>query len=58
MKVGDLVKWDHPEECHRQLGVIVKIRDERAVHVRWQNNPEYSGEYDSRHAYFKILIPS
>ena len=58
MKVGDLVKWDHPEERHQQLGFIVKIREERAVYVQWQNNPEYSGEYDSHHDYFKILAPS
>ena len=58
MKVGDLVKWDHPEECHRDLGIVVKIRSVRAVHVQWQKKPEHSGEYDSQNIYFKILTPN
>tara|TARA_Y100000310_G_scaffold292033_1_gene320464 strand:- start:258 stop:434 length:177 start_codon:yes stop_codon:yes gene_type:complete len=58
MKVGDLVKWNHPEEYHQDLGIIVNIRSASLVHVLWQKNPEHSGEYDSHHTHFKILAPS
>jgi hypothetical protein len=55
MKVGDLVKWNHPRKQYQDIGIIRKIRNPHAVYILWTYNPEHSGEYDSDHRLFKLL---
>jgi len=58
VKVGDLIKWNHPYKRHQDIGIIGKIRNPHAVHVFWTKNPKHSGEYDSHHKYFEVVSES
>lgn len=55
MQVGDLVKWNHPNKTHQDIGIIREIHNPRKVYILWTKNPNSSGEYDSTHKYFRLL---
>ncbi len=55
MKVGDLVKWDHPYKPFQDLGIITEIKNANSVHVCWVNDNNFSADYDPHHRYFKLL---
>ena len=35
MQVGDLVKWNHPNKTHQDIGIIREIHNPRKVYILW-----------------------
>ena len=61
MKVGDLVRWNHPISRHRDIGLVVPgwltghAVDEDIVYIRWIKTPEHSGGYAKKHRYLELI---
>ena len=52
MKIGDLVRWTHPESL--DLGIIIELDGERATIV-WQNEPQCNGSYPTYNEHMELL---
>jgi len=50
MKLGDLVRWVHPEVCDEDLGVIVEFDRDNDPVILWQSEGFVGkcGEYRSQ----------
>jgi len=60
MKVGDLVKWTHPEAP--DIGIILKAGTADygcgGAHIYWFSKPEHSGTYPMVHDLLEMLSES
>ena len=52
MKVGDLVRWTHPDNL--DVGIVIELDGDQASIV-WQREPEYSGEYPIDNEHMELL---
>ena len=70
MKIGDLVKWTHPDEP--DVGIVVGTHEdpslrgdveecfnlywaEDQVHIEWSDKPEHSGIYPIDHKLLELI---
>jgi len=64
MRVGDLVKWLHPDSL--DYGLVLEMGEDRKpegywngqVFVQWQGKPEHSGFYPADHELMEIVSES
>ena len=62
MKVGDLVKWTHPES--KDIGVVLRLPDDTTgwycdqATIHWFGKPEHSGLYPVDHELLELLDES
>ena len=65
MKVGDLVKWTHPQAV--DFGLVLRLGEDsqepwinRAgeVLISWMENPQHSGYYPADHELLEIASES
>ena len=65
MKVGDLVKWTHPQSI--DFGLVLQIGEDDTqtwinrdgeVLISWLGSPERSGFYPSSHELLEIISES
>ena len=53
MKVGDLVKWTHPQ--YPSIGIIVKLYPPKDAYVYWCEDDDSHGIYPLDHEYLEFL---
>ena len=58
MKVGDLVKWTHPQAV--DYGLVLKVADPTSfltgqVFIEWHAAPDHSGYYPSDHQLLELI---
>ena len=64
MKVGDLVRWTHPD--FKDTGIIIELWDRSniveytdgthdSVHIIWSKNPENSGPHPAHNEYLELI---
>lgn len=64
MKVGDLVKWTHPEA--EGFGIIIPLeevyRNSPTIHnrvsIHWFDTPEHNALYEWEHPYLELVSES
>ncbi len=59
MKVGDLVRWMHPDS--KDTGIVLEAPPTKfgnQVHIYWFDTPEYSGYYPINHELLEFLSES
>ena len=64
MKVGDLVKWLHPEAL--DYGLVLEMGEDRQpkgywaghVLIQWNAKPEHSGLYPANHQLLELVSES
>ena len=52
MKVGDLVKWTHPQ--YPSIGIIVELYPPKDAHICWCEDDDTDGIYPLDHKYLEI----
>ena len=53
MKVGDLVKWTHPQ--YPSIGVIVRLLPPKDAYIYWCENDGTDGIYALDHEHLEFL---
>jgi len=53
MKVGDLVKWTHPQ--YPSIGIIVELHPPKDAHIYWSENDDTDGIYPLDHEHLEFL---
>ena len=53
MKVGDLVKWTHPQNL--TIGIIVELYPPKDAHICWCENDDTDGIYPLDHEHLEFL---
>jgi len=53
MKVGDLVKWTHPQ--YPSIGIIVELFPPKDAYVYWGENDDTDGIYPLDHEHLEFL---
>ena len=60
MKVGDLVRWTHPDSLG--LGIIMPMPDgfdlPGGVYIAWIDEPRFNGPYPAVHKYLELINES
>ena len=64
MKVGDLVKWTHPQAI--DFGLVLKLGEDHhpqgfwrgEVLIAWTENPAHSGFYPANHKFLELISES
>ena len=60
VKVGDLVKWMHPDAI--DYGLVLEMLDDRwgsdTAYIQWHVNPDYSGGYPINHDLLAVINES
>ena len=52
MKVGDLVRWTHPDEM--DVGLVTSLWGTWAT-IHWIREPKHGGMYSIKHRYLEII---
>jgi len=52
MKVGDLVRWTHPDGL--DMGLVIRIEGKWAA-IQWNREPQFGGMYPIKHRYLEII---
>lgn len=52
MKVGDLVKWTHPQ--YPSIGIIAKLLHNGDAYIYWIEDDDTDGIYPLDHKYLEI----
>ena len=64
MKIGDLVKWSHPQAV--DYGLVLEMGEDRLpkgywdghVLIQWHRKPEHSGLYPAKHELLELVSES
>ena len=52
MKIGDLVRWTHPESL--DTGIVTRL-DGNTAYIAWQVEPQHNGGYTFPHKHLELL---
>jgi len=62
VKVGDLVKWDHPVPEQVDVGLVTEVGGEYygmpTVYVHWCRQPKHNGHYATDSMNFVVISSS